>query len=762
MDKAAALLMEEVEKRTRIHWRLSEEWPDDDTPVIVLGLADEINALGEQRGLSFAIDREALGSEGYQIGIEEGGQGPIIRITGLEFRGVLFGAGRLLRELRMAKRSIRVSSSLKVTSAPHYSLRGHQLGYRPKTNSYDGWSLPIWEQYIRDLIVFGTNAVELIPPRSDDDADSPHFPLPPMEMMIGMSQILDDYDLDVWVWYPAMDADYSDPNTVEFALAEWEDAFRQLPRINAIFVPGGDPGHSPPKHLMALLERQTESLHRHHPDAEMWVSPQGFHQEWMDEFLTILRDEQPNWLSGVVYGPQVRGSLRQLREAVPSRYALRNYPDITHTRQCQYPVPGWDPAFAYTLGREPINPRPLDQTRLFQLMGEDTVGFLTYSEGCNDDVNKFIWSALGWNPEADSLEILRQYSRYFIGESYAEGFARGLLALEGNWRGPLLSDESVYVTLQQFQDLERSATPQDRLNWRFQQALYRAYYDATLRSRLIYETELEERAMERLRQARSTGSLLALSEAEEILDRAQTHRVALDWRARVFEYAEALFQSIRMQLSVDRYAAIAVERGANLDSIDVPLNNRLWLKERFEEIRSLPTEAERLEQISRIVNWTNPGPGGFYDNLGRPHRQPRLITGKGFEEDPAFHESPRTGFAFPPNGRVSWRCHAEALYDLPLEMIYTRLDSSAQYQVKVLYAGDSPQAKVRLAAIVDDREIEIHPYRPKDRPIQPLTFDLPGDAIQAGELRLKWQGEPGLGGNGRRCQVSEVWLIKKA
>jgi len=35
------------------------------------------------------------------------------------------------------------------------------------------------------------------------------FPLPPMEMMIGMSKLADDYGLDVWVWYPAMDKDYS-------------------------------------------------------------------------------------------------------------------------------------------------------------------------------------------------------------------------------------------------------------------------------------------------------------------------------------------------------------------------------------------------------------------------------------------------------------------------------------------------------------------------------------------------------------------------
>ena len=34
---------------------------------------------------------------------------------------------------------------------------------------------------------------------------------PPVDMMVGMSRLLDDYGLDVWIWYPAMDRDYSDP-----------------------------------------------------------------------------------------------------------------------------------------------------------------------------------------------------------------------------------------------------------------------------------------------------------------------------------------------------------------------------------------------------------------------------------------------------------------------------------------------------------------------------------------------------------------------
>jgi hypothetical protein len=62
---------------------------------------------------------------------------------------------------------------------------------------------------------------------------------------------------------------------------------------------------------------------------------------------------------------------------------------------------------------------------------------------------------------------------------------------------------------------------------------------------------------------------------------------------------------------------------------------------------------------------------------------------------------------------------------------------------------------------VANDNLEIHPLIAKPSPYQPLEFDIPPAATASGELTLTWSAEPGLGGNGRACQVSEVWLSKK-
>jgi hypothetical protein len=573
-------------------------------------------------------------------------------------------------------------------------------------------------------------------------------------MLEGMSRICDEYGLDVWLWNAALEKDYTDPAVVSREVASWDELFRRTPRLDAVFVPGGDPGHTPPAVLMPLLEKEAEVLRKYHPRAQMWVSTQGFDRSWLEQFYSMVAKE-PEWLTGIVYGPHTRDDIPAARAALPKRYPVRHYPDITHTRECEFPVPDWDLAYASTEGREPINPRPRQYTTIFRATQHGTVGFIAYSEGCNDDVNKFIWNALGWDEGAEPIETLRQYSRLFLGERYSDTFAQGVLALEKNWEGPLLTNANVETTLQQFQDMERTASPRDLLNWRFQQGLYRAYYDAYLKQKLTFETELEERATDELRHAGDIGSLAAIERAERTLARASTERVAPDRRARIFELAEALFQSIHMQLSVTRYQAIGTERGANLDAIDAPLNNRAWLENQFASIRSLPGEPDRRKAIDAIVRRTDPGPGGFYDDLGNPTRQPHLVRGPDLAGDPMQRQT-RVGLGSRPDWPRAWCQNAESLYDAPLKLRYTDLDPSAGYRLRVVYSGGNLPPKIRLEA----EGLEIHPLMAKPQPVRPIEFDIPRAATADGVLTLTWTEEQGRGANGRGCQVGEVWLIR--
>lgn len=764
-QKAVAMLLEDTESRTLTRWPLTHTLPTTAQPTIVVGRFAEVRALLGARAAEAALDESKVNAEGYQLATlgAAGSAAPVIVIAGHDARGVLFGVGHLLRTLHLGPARAGLLSALNLTTSPRYALRGHQLAYRPKPNSYSGWDLPQWERYIRELAVFGCNAIELLPPRTDDDADSPHFPRPQIDMMIGMSRIAAEYGLDVWVWYPAMDADYGKPETVEFALKEWAEVFSALPRINAILVPGGDPGHTPPRLMFPLLEKQTANLRRFHPKATMWLSPQGFNHDDMEYFLGTLTEQKPTWLAGAVFAPWVHMDIAEFRRRVPAAYPIRYYPDITHTRSCQYPIANWDRAFALTATREPINTRPHDMANIVRQLQPSTIGAITYSEGCTDDINKTVWSRLSWDPDASLTDVLRDYTRYFISERLADDFAQGIFALERNWRGPLLAHEAVYTTLAQFQAMERAATPRDLKNWRFQMALYRAYFDATVRARLIHETALEATAMDALRSAPAAGAANAMARAEETLTQTLTQPAAPAWRTRTYQLAEALFQSIHLKLSVPLYRAIAQGRGASLDTLDYPLNNRAWLTARFAAIRALDTEPARLAQLNEIVNWTNPGPGGYYDDLGNAAASPHLDRGVGAERDPAFLLTPldghfAAGVGTPLPWRMSWVDFAWGLNDNNVTLNYTHLDPTAEYRVRVVYPDVRAKAKIRLVA---NGNVEIHPFIARATPIAPVAFDVPASATAGGKLTLTWTREPGLGGNGSGCSISEVWLEKK-
>jgi hypothetical protein len=757
---AARVLVEEVQRRSGMQWHLQTGSSNKSASpglLIVLATPQELRQvqlpgvrygeLGAQPPTlpeSFRI--RAMASEGRSI----------LLIEGHDARGVLYGVGFVLRQLAMKPGSVSVSgalTSLETMQAPVYPVRGDQLGYRPKNNTFDGWSAAQFEQYIRDLAVFGTNTIELIPPRSDDVPSSPLFTLPPLEMMKTLSATLDRYGLDCSIWYPAMDKDYSDPATIHHAVEEWGAIFKALPRVDAVFVPGGDPGHTQPKYLFELLEQEAAELRRYHPHAQMWVSPQGFSAAWLQEFYDLLA-QHPRWLTGVVYGPEMREPPDEFRRRVPSEYPIRFYPDITHTLSTQNPVPDWDPAFALTEGREPIDPEPMQQGVLFRRYIRDTTGFVAYSEGSNDDVNKILWSAWGWDPSQSSDHVLEEYARYFISSDHAGQIVQGIAGLEENWHGPLSTNPSIPRTLHLLERVEQETGGVAQTNWRMQQLLYRANYDAYLQLRAKREAKQQEDALDALRAAPESGADAALDRASALLAPAPDCKdSALCQRAS--SLAADLFRTVHMQLSVGRFGALAVDRGANLDRIDVPLNDRLWLLEKIAAARQQRSEQEKLRAIASMVAALDPPAGVLVDDLGLFGRHPHLAPGLAFKDDPlGFSRVYLSVVTAPPvtPEPLFARTFAGTLYDLPLTMHYAGLNRAIRYHLQIIYPDSAEGVQISANGSL----LELRCLNPMA--CTEMDVDLPPSATATGDLTLEWSGPAGLGGNGRRLKVSRVVL----
>ncbi len=744
----ALVLSEEIEKRTGKKSIISTNWPEKGA-VIALSLSDEDPGWANwpvRSGEKFAENKP----EGYRLFIEKTKEGQAtIWILAKEGRGLLFGIGKLLRSMDWSSQGILLNEEMDIASSPEYALRGHQLGYRARANSYDAWDVAVFDQYIRELAFFGTNAIENIP--FEDSRPSPHMSVPRDEMNIRLSEICLKYDLEYWVWTPA-DFDLNIKSLRDGALAIHKDFYEKCPRLDAVFFPGGDPGDNHPRLVMPFLEEIAALLKVNHPQAKVWISLQGFNKEETTYFYKYVKENTPVWLGGLVAGPS-SPPIPASRKRLPQQYKIRHYPDITHTVRCQYPVKWWDMAFNLTLGRECPNPQPIYYAMIHNWFAPYTDGFITYSDGIHDDVNKVIWSARGWDSTIDIREVLKDYARLFFRSDLSEKIADGLLSLESNWQGPLKSNGSVHATYQLWKLLETEA-PELKDNWRWQLCLLRSIYDDFTRDRLIYESELERKATDILLTSDKIGSGLSMKNTMDVLNEAEAYPVSPGKRKQIDELCQDLFNSIGLQTSVEKYNASGGERGAILDYVDYPLNNRWWLEDQFKLVTEMTDEEEKISRLKELATWENPGQGSHYDDLGNSEKSTHVVRGERLNTDPEMKHDPNPGYWWWNSGfsreRLSW----QVTMDWPLAVRYQNLDPSSNYVIRMSGYG---QALIRMNGE------RIKPSKFKMELGDIIEFPVPAQIGKNGKLIVTWdmpQDEDQLNWR-EQSRVAEIWLIKQ-
>lgn len=728
------VLQEEIKARTELN--LVVQHQSDLSPMIALVLSTDQNIDGVSVP-KLAKNDAAFKKDGYRISVDVNTKRPILWLMGGDDRGVLYAIGEFLRQSDLSKNKILFDKKNEITSAPLYSIRGHQLGYRNTANSWDAWNEKQFEQYIRDLALFGSNAIENIP--FQDGPPGPHMKIPREEMNLKLSQICLNYGLDYWVWTPA-DIDLADEAKFKQEVQFHADYYKKCPKLDGVFFPGGDPGSNHPRYVMPFLKAISAELKKYHPEAGMWISLQGFSDEEVNYFYEYLEKNKPDWLAGVVSGPS-SPDMANTRYRLPKQYKHRHYPDLTHTVRCQYPTENWDQAFALTEGREVSNPQPAYYTKIHNRFAPLTDGFLSYSDGVHDDVNKVIWSQMSWDPTKDARNVMVEYARLFFGHAISEQVADGILALERNWVGPVEENGGIETTFAFWKNLENQ-NPGLKLNWRWQQLIMRAYYDTYVKRRKLYEQKLERQANAVMVKASEIGVLKSMELALNIVNEADKSPISPDVRQKVVDYCEAMFKSIGMQTSVPKYQASGAERGAILDFLDYPLNNRWWLADEFEKIKKMTSEKDQIARLDVIAKWENPGPGSFYDNISDLSKGPRVKT----RTDDA------TDVLWANNGLSRLRLSSQLFQNFP-RLDYADLDPKAMYTIRISGYGEALLRVdgVRIAPTVykkgmeEFKEFPLSPQYVSDGKIE-VTFDEPE------ESHLNWR---------QHSKVFDIWLLKK-
>lgn len=468
-------------------------------------------------------------------------------------RGHIFAIGMLLRKIEKVDGGVRLED-ISGSYAPDKRIRGHQIGYRTTPNTYDAWSYDDYRRYYLDMMFFGVNTVEHIPYEKGVSNRNSLMQYDEEEFLVEAARIADEYDLDVSVWHPNNDGE-----TVSEAAERRGKLYERVPRLDVVFPPGGDPGEFEASEFIERCRAISNELKRSHPNAEMWPSAQQPHSipAWGEDLIKEL-EKLPDEIDGIITGPNRAFEIDELRRRLPAKYPIRLYPDITHNVRCEYPVhfdrDDWHFALATGLSRECTNPRPREYRRIHRLTRRYVVGSVSYSEGVNDDVNKFVWSDMDYFPDCDLRTTLLDYSRLFFFGAPADTIADGILALELNWQCDPAENPTIDSTLETFEQLRREY-PFLNENWRFLQLLMRAECDKLLRSRRLFELELIRRA----RRAAFDGELEAVREFLEL----EPGEEYLELRADISRIAQRLFRLIGMQLDVEHYGADSWERGGD-------------------------------------------------------------------------------------------------------------------------------------------------------------------------------------------------------
>jgi len=438
-----------------------------------------------------------LGAEGYKIA--DGAAG-IVRITGHDDRGLVYGVGKFLRTSRYDQDGF-TAGTWRGTSTPVCPVRGIYFGTH-FNNYYEAAARAEIERYIEDLSLWGFNLLHLGFPcwqyaRYDD---------PAARKMIArlrwMMKAAKRTGMDVSVGMTINGGFTSTPKELRatpvpdplgrhgnfgvnlcpskpaarvLLLKNWAqlvDAFSDEGLDYVVFWPYDEGGCGcsdcwpwGARGYVRLCQDVSALLRQKCPRLKIIVSTWTFDTppcgEWEGLSKALAKDK--SWADFIQADAHEAFPRYPVEKGVPGGLPLLNFPEISMWGQ--HPWGGYG-----------ANPFPARLERLWNQTKGKLAGGTPYSEGIYEDINKVICGQLYWNPNQPATETIKEYAAFEYAPDVVDDVARVVDIFEKNHLRNRIGPSS-QTAFQMVERISAKLTPRSRMAWRWRVFYLRALID---------------------------------------------------------------------------------------------------------------------------------------------------------------------------------------------------------------------------------------------------------------------------------------------
>lgn len=223
-----------------------------------------------------------------------------------------------------------------------------------------------------------------------------------------------------------------------------------------------------------------------YPNAEIWVSTWKMDYFREDEgeikgLNNFLGEKESSYVTGIITGQDQYNLQKELdNRPTPQRFPLVSFPEIS-----MYGMFPW--------GGFGASPLVNFNRNVFNLMKDKIIGGWPYSEGIYEDISKFQWIQMYWDPSKSDADILKEYSDYYFGKGYSDEITELIYLMEemherSNWS--FSKDLSKAPRMKEIVDNIDSKLPNwSKKSWRFKLLYCRAAIDDIVNSHDIRNTD---------------------------------------------------------------------------------------------------------------------------------------------------------------------------------------------------------------------------------------------------------------------------------